>query len=110
MHFFKDLIILFHVLLIVSVTTAALTKLNVVDTAASPEVRAKSLCRICAAEVVTCTRAAKDNPAKSPHDCWVAQCRENPKMCGACESCKDLGIGSRGLGEEMDSVTVDKEA
>ncbi|EAT89845.1 hypothetical protein SNOG_03114 [Parastagonospora nodorum SN15] len=92
MHFFKDLIILFNVLLIVSVTTAALTKLNVVDTAASPKVRAKSLCRICAAEVVTCTR-----------------CRENPKMCGACESCKDLGIGSRALGEEMDSVTVDKE-
>lgn len=55
MHSFKNLIILFNILLTVSVTTAALTKLNGVDTAASLEVRAKSLCRICASEVVACT-------------------------------------------------------
>lgn len=100
MHSFKNLMILFNILLIVSVTTAALAKLNRVDTSASLEARAKSLCRICASEVETCRKVSlpnsrrdmsltnkggKHNPGRSAHDCWVTQCQENPKMCGDCE-------------------------
>jgi hypothetical protein len=56
MHSFRNLMILFHILLTVSVATATLAKLNGVDTAASLEARAKSLCRICDSEVETCRK------------------------------------------------------